>query len=125
MSAATTRSNKFNGPGTTIPQSIDETVTPNAAPAGSASSRTQDFKRDVYKRTPRSTWARHDIKVGVDCEHDQAVNQQLSTAAPASVIYKLSTSGGVIYYRHRYLRQRSRAGLRPRRSDRRGRSLCR
>ena len=62
------------------------------------------LQRATSSRPTRpATWARHDIKVGVDCEHIKAVNNNYNGGA-GQRIYKLSTSGGTgtIYYRHRY-----------------------
>ena len=41
------------------------------------------------------------MKIGVDGEHVQAVNNNYNGGA-GQRIYKLRTSAGIIYYRHRY-----------------------
>jgi hypothetical protein len=94
-------SDKYKGPGRDIPQLIDATVTPNANSGGFTFFQDQDFKRDVYKADASSYLGSHDVKIGIDGEHLQAVNNNYNGGA-GQRIYKLRTSTGLIYYRHRY-----------------------
>jgi hypothetical protein len=94
-------SDKFNGPGRDIPQLIDATVTPNANSGGFGFFQDQDFTRDVYKADASSYLGAHDVKFGLDGEHVRAVNNNYNGGA-GQRIYKLTTSTGIIYYRHRY-----------------------
>jgi carboxypeptidase family protein/TonB-dependent receptor-like protein len=94
-------SDKFAGPGRDIANSIDQTVTPTATSGGFGFFQDQDFKRDVLKLDASSYLGSHDLKVGVDTEHIQAVNNNYNGGA-GQRIYKLVTSTGQIYYRHRY-----------------------
>jgi hypothetical protein len=93
-------SDKFSGPGREIPQLIDQTVVPTALSGGFGFFQDQDFKRDVYKVDASSYFGSHDLKLGVDTEHVQALNNNYNGGAGQRV-YRLRT-GGVIYYRHRY-----------------------
>jgi hypothetical protein len=101
MYARHNESDKFKGPGRDIPLSIDATVTPNANSGGFTFFQDQDFKRDVYKADASSYLGSHDVKLGVDGEHLQAVNNNYNGGA-GQRIYKLRTSTGIVYYRHRY-----------------------
>ena len=101
MYARHNESDEFNGPGRDVPLSIDATVTPNANSGGFGFFQDQDFKRDVYKADASSYLGSHDVKLGVDGEHLQAVNNNYNGGA-GQRIYKLRTSTGIVYYRHRY-----------------------
>ena len=101
MYARHNESDKFKGPGRDVPLSIDATVTPNANSGGFGFFQDQDFKRDVYKADASSYLGSHDLKIGVDGEHLQAINNNYNGGA-GQRIYKLRTSTGIIYYRHRY-----------------------
>jgi hypothetical protein len=101
MYARHNESQTYKGPGRDIPLSIDATVTPNANSGGFGFFQDQDFKRDVYKADASSYLGAHDLKVGVDREHVRAVNNNYNGGA-GQRIYKLRTSTGIIYYRHRY-----------------------
>ena len=93
-------SDTWSGAGRDIAQLIDQTVTPTATSGGFGFFQDQDFKRDVYKVDASSYLGAHDVKLGFDTEHVQAVNNNYNGGA-GQRIYRLVT-GGVIYYRHRY-----------------------
>lgn len=101
MAARHKEKDKFNGPGRDVAQLIDGTVTPNANSGGFGFFQDQDFTRDVYKADASSYLGPHDIKFGIDGEHVKAINNNYNGGA-GQRIYKLITSTGTIYYRHRY-----------------------
>ncbi len=101
MYARHNESSTYKGPGRDVPQSIDATVTPNANSGGFGFFQDQDFSRDVYKADASSYLGSHDLKLGVDRERLRAVNNNYNGGA-GQRIYKLRTSTGIIYYRHRY-----------------------
>jgi hypothetical protein len=95
MYARHNESDEFNGPGRDVPLSIDATVTPNANSGGFGFFQDQDFKRDVYKADASSYLGSHDVKLGVDGEHLQAVNTN-SNGGAGQRISKRSTSPGLV-----------------------------
>jgi len=101
MYARHSESDTFSGAGRDIPQSIDQTVTPNANSGGFGFFQDQEFHRDVWKADVSNYLGGHDIKIGVDGEHVTAINNNYNGGA-GQRIYKLVTSAGQIYYRHRY-----------------------
>jgi len=95
-------SDKFNGPGRDTPQLIDNTVTPTANSGGFGFFQDQDFTRDVWKADVSNYLGGHDVKVGFDSEHVQAVNNNYNGGAGQRIYKLMVTSTGQIYYRHRY-----------------------
>jgi hypothetical protein len=89
------------GLGRDIPLSIDTTVNPNALSGGFGFFQDQKFTRDVYKADLNTFFGPHSIKGGIDYEHVKAVNNNFNGGA-GQRIYRLTTSGGTIYYRHRF-----------------------
>jgi Carboxypeptidase regulatory-like domain len=89
------------GNGRTIPLSIDTTINPNALSGGFGFFQDQEFTRDVYKADVSTFFGPHSVKGGIDYEHVKAVNNNYNGGG-GQRIYKLTTSGGTIYYRHRF-----------------------
>ena len=114
---ATTRSRRLAGPGENIAQLIDQTVSPNIRDRRLNGIREREYSRNFYKIKATKYLAGHEIKGGIDWED----NQQCHRPVPGRRRRHRTTScrerRRTIYYRHRLLRQRSRAGLRPGRSD--------
>jgi len=96
-----TESDKISGPGRDTAQLIDQTVTPTATSGGFGFFQDQDFTRNVYKADVSNYLGSHDVKFGLDGEHVTAVNNNYNGGA-GQRIYRLTTSTGIIYYRHRY-----------------------
>jgi hypothetical protein len=94
-------SDSFQGAGRDIAQLIDQTVTPTATSGGFGFFQDQDFTRDVFKVDASNYLGSHDVKFGLDGEHVQAINNNYNGGA-GQRIYRLTTSTGQIYYRHRY-----------------------
>jgi hypothetical protein len=92
---------ELDGPGKNTPGSIDATVSPNTRTGGySAYFQDSKFSRDQYKVDATKFLGPHEIKGGVDWElQDSRIDRYQGGAG--IINYKL-TSGGVIYYRHRF-----------------------
>jgi len=90
-----------SGPGTEIPQIRDQSVSPNVRTGGFAFFSKEKYNRTVGKVDVSKFFANHDIKVGGDFE-DLKSNIQSWQGGAGQLIYKLKTSSGQIYYRHRY-----------------------
>ena len=91
----------YGGIGRTIPGTIDQTVSPSALSGGFGFFQDQDLKRDELRADLTKFISGHTLKTGVDYERlDSLVNSYQGGAGQR--IYKRITSGGVIYYRHRY-----------------------
>ena len=95
------RRKRTSGRARNIPLSIDTTVNPNALSGGFGFFQDQEFTRDNYKADLTTFLAGHSVKGGIDFEHIKAVNQNFNGGA-GQRIYKLRTSAGVVYYRHRF-----------------------
>lgn len=93
-------SEKFGGAGRDIAQSIDQTVTPNAASGGFGFFQDQDFSRDVVKLDLTRFLGSHELKLGGDWEKVDTTSLNYQGGA-GQRIYK-RRSGSTIYYRHRY-----------------------
>ena len=93
--------NKIDGPGKTIPLSVDQTVNPSIRTGGFGGYfQDSDFSRDIYKVDATKFWASHEIKGGIDWEvEDSSIDRY---QGGAGIINTKLTSGGVVYYRHRY-----------------------
>ncbi len=89
------------GAGRNIPQLIDATVNPNALSGGFGFFQDQEFWRDNLKSDVSTFLGSHSIKGGIDYEHIRATNNNYNGGA-GQRIYKLTTSGGTIFYRHRF-----------------------
>jgi outer membrane receptor for Fe3+-dicitrate len=93
--------NKIDGPGKTIPLSVDQTVNPSIRTGGFGGYfQDSDFSRDIYKVDATKFWAGHEIKGGIDWEIEDSSIDRYN--AGAGIINTKLTSGGVVYYRHRY-----------------------
>jgi len=91
----------YEGPGTTIPRVQDNTVpTPFPVTGGFGFFQNQDFKRDEVRADLTKYMGGHTLKGGVDWERVDALVNSFQGGA-GQRIYKFST-GGVVYYRHRY-----------------------
>jgi len=87
------------GPGKSINQLRDQTVTPNINSGGFAFYTDERFTRDVYKLDLTKFAGSHEFKLGGDLED---IGTQIDRSyGGGSLIYKL-TSGGRVFYRHRY-----------------------
>jgi hypothetical protein len=89
------------GGGRNVAQLIDTTVNPNALSGGFGFFQDQEFTRDNYKADLTTFFGGHSVKGGIDFEHIKAVNQNFNGGAGQRV-YRLRTSTGIIYYRHRF-----------------------
>jgi hypothetical protein len=97
-----TESTDTNGAGKTIPLSIDQTVSPFVRTGGFGGYfQDSDFSRNLYKIDATKFFGGHELKGGVDWE-DQASSIDRYAAGGGSINYRLRTSGGTIYYRHRF-----------------------
>ena len=94
-------SDNITGAGRNTPLLIDATVSPNQLSGGFGFHQDQKFKRDVFKADVTRYLGTHELKGGADYEHIQADNNNYNGGA-GQRIYKLVTSGGTIYYRHRF-----------------------
>jgi Carboxypeptidase regulatory-like domain len=95
-------STDITGPGKTIPFSIDQTVSPFIRTGGFAGYfQDSDFTRNVYKLDATKFLGGHEIKGGVDWE-DQTASIDRYQGGAGFINYRLRTSGGTIYYRHRF-----------------------
>jgi hypothetical protein len=92
------------GPGRTVVNFTDNTVTPGAVSGGFGFFQDQKFKRDVMKADVTHYLGPMSLKGGIDYEHVQAVNNNYNGGA-GQRIQKVSTGPngtGTIYYRHRF-----------------------
>jgi hypothetical protein len=92
---------KFEGPGKNTAQLLDQTISPNTRTGGFGGFQDSEFKRHLYKADATSFMGAHELKGGVDWEDNLSAIDRYS-AGGGQLIYKLITSGGQIYYRHRY-----------------------
>jgi outer membrane receptor protein involved in Fe transport len=88
------------GPGTAIPQLIDQTVSPNVISGGFPFFDQNKYDRDIAKLGFTKFLSTHEFKVGGDYEDMKASVQNFQGGA-GQRIYK-RVRAGVIYYRHRY-----------------------
>jgi hypothetical protein len=96
------------GAGTTIPQLIDQTVSPNVVSGGFGFFDKNKYDRNVAKLGFTKFLSAHEIKVGGDYEDMKASVQNFQGGA-GQRIYKFTKASSVtptnplgIYYRHRY-----------------------
>ena len=90
----------YGGAGANTPQFLDQTVAPTQTSGGFGVYDNNNFKRNVVKGDLTKYWGAHTIKAGGDYEDISAVVDRFEGGA-GQRIYKFST-GGVVYYRHRY-----------------------
>ena len=91
----------YGGAGTSTAQLTDRSVVPTQNSGGFAGFDDQNFKRNVVKGDLTQYWADHTLKFGGDYEDISAVVDRYQGGA-GQLIYRLRSSAGVIYYRHRY-----------------------
>ncbi|HET7218919.1 MAG TPA: TonB-dependent receptor, partial [Vicinamibacterales bacterium] len=104
LSAIASRHNEKEenfGAGRDTAQLIDATVNPNALSGGFGFFQDQKFWRDEYKADLSTFLGPHAVKAGIDYELLSAVNNNYNGGA-GQRIYRLTTAGGTIYYRHRF-----------------------
>ena len=104
LSAIASRHNEKEenfGPGRNTELLIDTTVNPNALSGGFGFFQDQKFHRNEYKADLTTFFGPHSIKGGIDFEEIGAVNNNFN-GGNGQRIYRLRTSGGTIYYRHRF-----------------------
>jgi outer membrane receptor for Fe3+-dicitrate len=89
-----------DGAGKTVPQLIDQTVSPNSVANGFGFHQDQEFSRDVLKADLTKFVGTHEIKFGGDYELTNTTNANWNGGG-GQRIYK-RRSGSTIYYRHRY-----------------------
>lgn len=94
-------SQTFGGLGTTIAQTIDNTQTPAVTDGGFGFFSNEKYDRSVGKLDINKYFASNDFKFGGDYEDLKATIDSFQGGA-GQRIYKFATSGGVVYYRHRY-----------------------
>jgi outer membrane receptor protein involved in Fe transport len=92
--------NLYGGEGTTIPQLLDQRVSPNVRTGGFAFFDNDTYKRTVYKADISSFFSTHEIKVGGDFEHLKSHVE--NNYGGGQLIYEFQTSNGTPYFRHRY-----------------------
>jgi hypothetical protein len=89
----------YGGPGKTLNQLRDQTVSPNINSGGFAFFQDEKFTRDVFTLGLSKFAGSHELKLGGDLED---IKTDIDRAyGGGSLIYKLVT-GGRVYYRHRY-----------------------
>jgi len=91
----------ISGAGTSIAQLIDQSVSPNVTSGGYGFFDNNTYDRDLAKLSATAFLSNHEFKVGGDYEKMQA-NVENFQGGAGQRIYKFKTSGGVVYYRHRY-----------------------
>lgn len=89
------------GPGRNVEQLIDQTVVPSALSGGFGFFQDQKFHRNEYKADLTTFFGPHSMKAGIDFEEIGAVNNNFN-GGNGQRIYRLRTSGGTVYYRHRF-----------------------
>jgi outer membrane receptor for Fe3+-dicitrate len=94
-------STQVNGPGKTVPFSIDQTVSPNIRTGGFGGYfQDSDFSRLVYKIDASKFLGPHEFKGGIDWEDNKSSIDRYQGGA-GFINYQLIQSG-LIYYRHRF-----------------------
>ena len=93
---------EYSGAGKLIPLSRDDTVSPIIRTGGFGGAfQDSEFKRDQFRLDATKFFGPHELKAGVDWElQDSHIDRY--AAGGGMINYKLRTSGGVIYYRHRF-----------------------
>ena len=91
----------YGGDGVSIPQLTDRSVVPTQNSGGFGGFDNQSFTRNVVKGDLTQYWGAHTIKAGGDFEDINAVVDRYQGGA-GQLIYRLKSSTGIIYYRHRY-----------------------
>ena len=93
---------EYSGAGKLIPLTIDQTVSPNLRTGGFGGAfQDSEFTRDIFKVDASKFLGSHEIKAGVDWEfQDSSIDRY--AAGGGMINYRLRTSGGTIYYRHRF-----------------------
>jgi outer membrane receptor protein involved in Fe transport len=89
-----------DGAGKTIPQFIDQTVSPNSVANGFGFHQDQEFSRDVFKLDLTKFLGKHEIKIGGDYELTNTTNNNWNGGGGQRIYQR--RSAGVVYYRHRY-----------------------
>jgi hypothetical protein len=93
---------QYGGAGTTTPQSLDQTVNPNARSGGFSGFDNQKFSRNVIAGNVTNYFGGHTIKAGGDWEQINTTVDRYQGGA-GQLIYKLPPiSGSPVFYRHRY-----------------------
>jgi hypothetical protein len=92
---------QYGGAGATTARFTDSTVSPAQNSGGFGGFNNQEFKRNVVKGDMTNYWGSHTIKIGGDWERVDATVNRFAGGAGQSV-FKLRSTAGVIYYRHRY-----------------------
>ena len=102
----------YSGAGKLTPLTIDQTVSPNIRTGGFGGAfQDSEFTRDIFKVDATKFLAGHELKAGVDWEmQDSSIDRY--AAGGGMINYRLTTSGGVIYHRHRFFVERPGARLR-------------
>jgi hypothetical protein len=101
LAARHEETDEYSGAGADIPLMIDTTVDPNAFTGGFPFFQNQKFDRNVVKADMTSYLGSHELKIGGDFEHVNAVNNNFNGGA-GQRIYKLPLPDGSVYYRHRF-----------------------
>ena len=93
---------EYSGAGKLIPLSLDQTVSPVLRSGGFGGAfQDSEFTRDIFKVDASKFFGSHELKAGVDWEfQDSSIDRY--AAGGGMINYKLRTSGGTIYYRHRF-----------------------
>ena len=93
---------EYSGAGKLIPLSRDDTVSPIIRTGGFGGAfQDSEFTRDQYAVNATKFLGPHELKAGVDWElQDSHIDRY--AAGGGMINYKLRTSTGTIYYRHRF-----------------------
>ena len=93
---------EYTGAGKLIPLEFDQTVSPTLRAGGFGGAfQDAEFTRDIVKLDATKFLGGHEFKAGVDWEfQDSSIDRY--AAGGGMINYKLRTSGGTIYYRHRF-----------------------
>jgi Carboxypeptidase regulatory-like domain/TonB dependent receptor len=92
----------FDGPGKSVAQIVDQTVSPTALSNGFTFHQDQEFSRDVFKVDMTKFLGRHEIKIGGDYELTNTLTENYQGGAGQRIYRLRQASTGIIYYRHRY-----------------------
>ena len=92
----------YSGAGKLTPLTIDQTVSPNIRTGGFGGAfQDSEFTRDIFKIDATKFLAGHELKAGADWEmQDSSIDRY--AAGGGMINYRLRTSDGVIYHRHRF-----------------------
>ncbi len=92
----------IDGAGKSIPQLINQTVSPTSVANGFGFHQDQEFTRDVFKLDLTKFLGKHEIKIGGDYELTNTINNNWNGGGGQRIYQLRQASTGIVYYRHRY-----------------------